>query len=183
MEAELIDSELDDLGNQTSREMNTLILNRFLENEILNECFNPIHIKKKSRLHFWLLWFIPFILIMVFFVGKYSLLGLVLVDIIVVICLDVWLSNKRKNQPNSKYQDLRKYFHSSDRWCALLITLGYNDYTKGMFSIKSVRSHVLSAEGNEAELERLFIAMIEVVYPKWQKAKEDIKISENIVNN
>ena len=41
METELIESELDDLGNQTSREMNTLILNRFLENETLNDFFNP----------------------------------------------------------------------------------------------------------------------------------------------
>ncbi len=50
-----------------------------------------------------------------------------------------------------------------------------------MFSLKSVRSNVLRSEGDDKEMEILFIKMIEVVYPKWKTTKFETLKNEDII--
>lgn len=181
MVEELIESESEDLGNQTSREMNTLILNRFLENEILNDIFNPVHIVKAPYRHLWLLWLVPFIALYILMTAQYWMIGILVLFLLSVWWLHYFLKNRYLSVPHSKYLELKKLVPSSERMCAMLITLGYNDYTKGVFSIKSVRSNVLRSEGDDKEMEILFIKMIEVVYPKWKATKFEILKNEDII--
>lgn len=172
---ELIESENEDLGNQTSREMNTLILNRFLENEVLNDIFNPVHIVKSPYRHLWVLWAVPFVALYTVITMQYWVLAFLVLFVVLVCLLHYFLKKSYNSKHHSKYHELKKYFPDDDRMCAMLITLGYNDYTKGVFGIKSVRTHVLRSEGDDKEMEILFIKMIEVVYPKWKKMKNDLK--------
>lgn len=181
MVKELIESESEDLGNQTSREMNTLILNRFLENEILNDIFNPVHIVNAPYRHLWVLWVVPFVALYILMTGQYWILGVLCFFILLVYFLHYFLKKKYLSAPHSKYLELKKLIPDNERMCAMLITLGYNDYTKGVFSIKSVRSNVLRSEGDDKEMEILFIKMIEVVYPKWKTTKFETLKNEDII--
>lgn len=181
MVRELIESENEDLGNQTSREMNTLILNRFLENETLNDIFNPIHVKSAPYKHLWLLWVVPFVAIYTLVTAQYWILGGLILFVFLIFLLHYFLKSKYNSSNRSKYNELRSSVANDERMCALLITLGYNDYTRGVFSIKSVRTNVLRAEGDDVEMEVLFIKMIHVIYPKWKKMKLDIQKNENII--